>query len=191
MLKKKRRTALWPNCLNDFQICLGERIFLQLIHPYPPEVLYLQGLQLARNEFALKRVKGDLEVRVGVIDGRYLFAHFDADAEFLFDLAAQTLRQRLAGFNFAAGEFPQAAKPAAQWPLRDEEASVLADDGRGYIEVGQGLALGPDRQLILQAAFLCLAEFRQRADIAFGTARHTDQRAEFHQCLVEFASCAP
>jgi hypothetical protein len=48
----------------------------------------------------------DLEMRVGVIDGDDRLADLDANAEFLFDLAAQTLRQRLAGLDLAAGEFP-------------------------------------------------------------------------------------
>ena len=172
------------------QIRLRKRILLQFTHPYPLEILHLHGLRLTRHEFALEGVERDLEVRVGVIDRDDRLAHFDAHAELFFDLAAQALRQRLAGFDFAAGKFPQAAEPSAEGPLRDEQAAILANHGGGHIEVGQGLALRFERQLILQVALFRRAVFCQRAHVALGIARRADQRAEFHQRFVEFAGHA-
>ena len=60
------------------------------------------------------------------------FAHSDADAEFLSQLAHKALFKSLAELTFSAGKFPKTAKMRVWMTLCDEEFSVVEDQAGGH-----------------------------------------------------------
>jgi len=63
-----------------------------------------------------------------VRQGFQKFAHNYFDAQFFAKFPNQTFLERLAGFTFATGKFPQAAEMRVGVALGDEKFSVAEDE---------------------------------------------------------------
>jgi hypothetical protein len=82
-----------------------------------------------------RRHKHDQERRVGIGDAEVWFCHgFHVDAKFLGEFAASGRLVIFVGFDFAAGEFPEAAVAFVSRPLTDEKAIVAFSDCRDHAD---------------------------------------------------------
>ena len=79
----------------------------------------------------MEGVQGDAEVGEGVLVNAGRRADLDLRAQFLADLARQARGQALAGFQFAAGEFPQPAQQAVRRAAGDQHRAVAVQHCRG------------------------------------------------------------
>jgi hypothetical protein len=88
----------------------------------------------------------DQEWGVGIGDAEIRLAHgLDVDAELLSELAAGGGFVGFVRFNFASGEFPEAAVALVGRSPADEEAAASADYSRNYADIA---GCGRRRELV-------------------------------------------
>lgn len=88
------------------------------------------GLRLVAGPAAEKELEADGFLGIGMDHALKGRAHRDFDAQFLHQLAAQAVLERLVGMAFAAGEFPEPGQVRIGAPLCDQEPAIAEDQSR-------------------------------------------------------------
>lgn len=91
-------------------IGFGKREFPKVFFLCPFELCVCFGCGGAFALFTEEDVECDFEVGVGVLYVGEVLGGVDGDAEFFFYFACEGLFVSFAGFDFAAGEFPESAE---------------------------------------------------------------------------------
>jgi hypothetical protein len=116
----------------------GELIVAKLVGFDPEDLLAGDGAGGAGGDAGIEGVDGELAVGVGVVQHVEGADDFDIDVDLLLDLAVEAGFDRLAGFAFAAGEFPIVGQRAGGLALGDEDLAGADNDGDGDGDLGHG-----------------------------------------------------
>lgn len=99
----------------------------------PSEGVAVKGLGFAPWERAVEEAEADGFLWIGVGDFFDLADDGDFNAEFFAEFADEAVLEGLAGLDFAAGKFPEAAEVIAGAALGDEEFTCAKNEAGGHI----------------------------------------------------------
>lgn len=104
--------------------------------------------------------------------------------------AGRSVKVGIIAGQFQVGEFPEMRVHHAGGSLADEEeAAFLGDEGNKAARRGAD-APAEAGQFVDVVLLVCDAMFRDRTDPASGLPWRADERAEFHERLVELSTAA-
>lgn len=87
----------------------------------------IQRLRFTLRELAQEELQQHGALGICVLDGIEQFTHHNFHSQFLPQLAPEALLESFAGFAFAAGKLPQAAKVRVRVTLGDEQFARAED----------------------------------------------------------------
>ncbi len=183
----RHRPADWRRRLISCSVGRRERVLVQIGTRRPGKLLTEAARGLAA-KVAPEEMQLDAPVFVVVHDAEHLGSHVGVHVELLPQLAPQAGFERFARLTLSAGELPASRQMHARLPSRDEQAPVVARQGR------------PRRRRSSSArASLARRGDRQRVGPAVGAhravrtgriARGAHRGPEIHQRLVEIEHAA-
>lgn len=104
------------------------RVEANAIHPFDRSTI--ECLWFALRQLTEEKFQQDGALGIGVRDGVEQFTNDDFHAEFLAQLAPETLLEGFTGLAFAAGKFPQPPEMRGGVALGDEQLAGAKDEAR-------------------------------------------------------------
>ena len=165
--------------LQNFSVGAGEGEQVQLRKRQPAVICGWLGnsRRTGAINFEDNAVPGD-----GVFDGGEFFEGGNFQAEFA---SGKALQVRAGGGGFEVGKFPKVGVDDAGGALSDEEFAAMLDYERHKASGGGGGPLAEVGELLDAAGAKSDAIRAYRAEQTGRLARSADERAEFHEGLVE------
>ena len=127
--------TLLRQLLHDLHVGRAEDILLQLRRTYPADLLVHHRRQRPGHDFRLEKGEHQFPLLMRVARTAELAAHPDIDAQLLLALPHDTLLQRLARLQLAAGKLPQERQFVVMRPLADQIFPFLLNNRRRHLHL--------------------------------------------------------
>ena len=118
---------------NQAGIGCRKREVVEILRYNPAQISDIERPCLAFEDGAIEEMESNRLGGIVVVDGEEFIIHADFYSEFFPDFPLKRDFQGLAGVDFSAGKFPEPGQVDVVEPLRDQDLTVLPDDGRDDI----------------------------------------------------------